>query len=337
MLYAKLYEDEVFCGLLLLMQKFYLDRHDATFEENFYGFKRLHSTQGDEKKTSDEEFTRHDKLLSLLVSVGFPYTLLKLEKLRSRLISRDRDRNEHRNRDEERDGEKESRSRSRRLTLSEALVETFITVIPYMRRLQTLSALCFDVLYAFNKTSHPSLVFWMFKWKLRRLQFTDYERSTRLEQETYNNSSAIGKFFSQLLGGFKLLLAFSALGFKVFEFYYSSENVAEREAQRQKRGETIDPPMPSPLLPSYASSLAHRGPKEALVAQGVSSLPSTLQQEMTDDLCLLCFETMKTPCISTSGFVFCFSCLKKFVLQNGCCPATGLSCTLKQIRKIYEI
>jgi peroxin-12 len=54
-------------------------------------------------------------------------------------------------------------------------------------------------------------------------------------------------------------------------------------------------------------------------------------------LCPLCMSKRKNECaLSVSGFVFCYTCIFKFIKQHGRCPITGYQCTTKNIIRIYN-
>lgn len=66
------YYDETFLGFNLLLQLYYLRKHDASFSENFYGLKRV-------SLSSTEALNGKEKQISLLVIAIFPYVKRKLE------------------------------------------------------------------------------------------------------------------------------------------------------------------------------------------------------------------------------------------------------------------
>lgn len=104
-----------------------------------------------------------------------------------------------------------------------------------------------------------------------------------------------------------LLLVF---GYKALEWWFTAgeEKLASSSA--------LPPPPPPPApLP---------------VREGVG-LPDNPQQ------CPLCRRLRVNPSVlAQSGYVFCYPCIFKFVMDHGCCPVTRIDASLDDIRKLYE-
>ena len=53
--------------------------------------------------------------------------------------------------------------------------------------------------------------------------------------------------------------------------------------------------------------------------------------------CPLCQKTTKNPtAVSTSGYVFCFTCIKKQIEEHGKCPVTSMPCSKSQLVRLFE-
>lgn len=52
--------------------------------------------------------------------------------------------------------------------------------------------------------------------------------------------------------------------------------------------------------------------------------------------CAICREKQINPCASSSGYVFCYLCLVRFVRDSPTCPISGISCTESDILRLYE-
>jgi len=64
---------------------------------------------------------------------------------------------------------------------------------------------------------------------------------------------------------------------------------------------------------------------------------STYQAIASADLCPLCMGKKNNPCVlEVSGFVFCYTCILKFIRQYQRCPLTHLPCDTKNIVRIYD-
>jgi hypothetical protein len=53
-------------------------------------------------------------------------------------------------------------------------------------------------------------------------------------------------------------------------------------------------------------------------------------------LCPLCRQSRESPCASTGGYVFCFSCLSEALDRREVCPVTGVPCKPLDVIRIYE-
>jgi len=54
------------------------------------------------------------------------------------------------------------------------------------------------------------------------------------------------------------------------------------------------------------------------------------------DYCLLCNEKRRNDtALSTSGFIFCYSCIRAFVSRNKKCPATGIPSSLDHLIRLF--
>lgn len=56
----------------------------------------------------------------------------------------------------------------------------------------------------------------------------------------------------------------------------------------------------------------------------------------TNKSCAICREKQVNPCASSSGYVFCYLCLVRFVKDSPTCPISGISCTESDILRLYE-
>ncbi|CAI9091502.1 OLC1v1026554C1 [Oldenlandia corymbosa var. corymbosa] len=98
--------------------------------------------------------------------------------------------------------------------------------------------------------------------------------------------------------------------FKMMEWWYQS-------AEERMSAPTVYPPPPPPPPPKVA--------KEGI------SLPADRT------LCPLCSQKRANPSvIAVSGFVFCYSCVFKYVSQYKRCPVTLMPASVEQIRRLYH-
>jgi len=67
-----------------------------------------------------------------------------------------------------------------------------------------------------------------------------------------------------------------------------------------------------------------------------NSLYSRVKINRLKDYCLLCNEKRRNDTVlSTSGFIFCYSCIRAFVARNQKCPATGLPSTQDHLIRLF--
>jgi hypothetical protein len=64
--------------------------------------------------------------------------------------------------------------------------------------------------------------------------------------------------------------------------------------------------------------------------------PQSSGVNVPKELCPLCQRPRIQPTASTSGHVFCLSCLLPFVKEHGRCPVTGVDCPESRIVRLYE-
>ncbi|KAF7638714.1 Pex2_Pex12 domain-containing protein [Meloidogyne graminicola] len=69
----------------------------------------------------------------------------------------------------------------------------------------------------------------------------------------------------------------------------------------------------------------------------INKLPIDQQILCRTGKCPICKQLrINEAVLSISGYIFCYSCISKFILINGCCPVTSLPATKNEIIKIYR-
>ncbi|KAF3604809.1 hypothetical protein DY000_02051498 [Brassica cretica] len=98
--------------------------------------------------------------------------------------------------------------------------------------------------------------------------------------------------------------------FKMMEWWYQS-------AEERLTAPTVYPPPPPPPSPKVAKEGIHLPPDRTL--------------------CALCLQKLANPSVVTvSGFVFCYSCVFKYVSQYKRCPVTLIPASVDQIRRLFH-
>lgn len=110
-----------------------------------------------------------------------------------------------------------------------------------------------------------------------------------------------------------VLLILGIACYKFAEWMYSDEGVA---AKMRMTG-TDAPVPPPPLPPQFSGS-----------AVAAAALDPTL--------CPLCKKRRVNPAMAVSGYVFCYTCLFRYVEQHASCPVTQMRCDTHSIVKIYD-
>lgn len=112
------------------------------------------------------------------------------------------------------------------------------------------------------------------------------------------DDSFIWKFFKRLMSGMSMSLVTGAFALQFLDWWYS---------QRQQKWRV---PVPPP--------------------------PSRTQIDVSDGTCPICYKEMSNDTVlSVSGFVFCYSCIRNYITEKGCCPITGYPASDDNLVRIY--
>jgi hypothetical protein len=146
---------------------------------------------------------------------------------------------------------------------------------------------------------------------MRYSRKVDLEVSQRRSRQSRFGRLILAWYFLQdsvnaFLDASKYILPLTLFFFKFLEWWYHEP--------RFEAPPSVIPPAPDP-------------PKRA---SGGLEIPSD------HTLCAICREKRTNPAIATSGFVFCYPCLSRYVDVHHRCPVTFIPMNSDQIRKIYE-
>ncbi|XP_038890543.1 peroxisome biogenesis protein 12 isoform X1 [Benincasa hispida] len=341
------YEDEFFSLLMLVLETHSLRTTDASFSESLYGLRRravnvkvkkedARSVSGDGIQHRGLE--KHQKVLSVAFLVVLPYFKSKLHSIynkerEARLqASLWGDDNEGFNDAEIYDVRGDSVVPTRTLG-----VETSVRA-RVMKKFQKLVGSCYpwlhasseglsfayQLLYLLDATGFYSL----------GLQVIGVHVCRGTGQELMDTSSRISKIRSHererlrgppwlkaiqggLLTCLYTMLDYAQTGliaavffFKMMEWWYQS-------AEERMSAPTVYPPPPPPPPPKVA--------KEGI------PLPSNRT------ICPLCSEKRANPSVVTvSGFVFCYTCIFKYISQYKRCPITLMPANVDHIRRLFH-
>eukprot|EP01104_Vermistella_antarctica_P009984 TRINITY_DN2632_c0_g1_i2.p1 TRINITY_DN2632_c0_g1~~TRINITY_DN2632_c0_g1_i2.p1 ORF type:complete len:433 (-),score=60.75 TRINITY_DN2632_c0_g1_i2:83-1381(-) len=301
------------------------------------------------------DLRRRDRMLSLVMLVLIPYVKAKLDDVYESVVASDLPARWERELGEEEERSDQIGGAGRRLggandslfrrmcdLLSRATTTTsssgratwrwkrvlivlarlFRAVYPSVHLAYQGQALLFALFYTHDAADSFNIFFRWFGLRVRRLAPDDMARQ---QQETalrhladLRRHRGAGLWRALRRGGVRsahflldysqFLLPLSVFFFKFIEWWYSNENSLAPD---------VDTPIPPP-------------PKPPRVATGGLPLPKD------KSLCPLCREPRTNPALSSSGFVFCYPCIFKYVETYRTCPVTHLPCLPDQVRKVYS-
>lgn len=295
--------DELHLCLEYILQSHYLRNFEGSISEHFYGLKRVSRTPNN---NADDKLSSLQRYLSLLMLVVLPYAKLKLDQLFERL------------REEYVTGSLSSHPARKRLYFLH-LKRIFIYLYPFLHCAWESIFLCYYMLYIFRVSGVHSPLLHIVGISLQRFTQRDIVvhnlqrslptvpyRQTMVKQILAIPCSVTRLLSSVLANG----LPIAVFSLKFIEWWYSSDNRSAVQSVMQL-------PVPSP-------------PTQPKPAQYGVQLPPHPAQ------CPLCKRVRTNPtALSSSGYVFCYPCIHKYLNQHGCCPVTHLPSASKQLVRLY--
>jgi len=320
---AFVYNDEMFAMFVLAIEYSFLKKHDASFAENFYGLKREKHVPGrkgpgasptNNGNSSLENAQRRSSLFFLVV---VPYLKSKLDALYSQLegpvtpMGRLFARTDT--------GHNES---ARTSSAGTTFRRMFTRVYPFVHAAYEGSLFLYQLLYLLEYT--PFYTPWLNiqRLRIRRLTRTDMERIAHSESELRRRAETarsqggrsltglltrVAPAFHRAVDYTKYALVASVIVFRVLEWWYAAEQSTPMRSM----------PIPPPPDP----------PKPA--AQG-------LRMPRDRRICPICERIRTNSTVASSGLVFCYPCIYRYVQEHNKCPVTFQPCSLDQLRKLYE-
>ncbi|CAK9325935.1 unnamed protein product [Citrullus colocynthis] len=341
------YEDEFFSLLMLILETHSLRTTDASFSESLYGLRRravnvkvkkedARSVSGDGIQHRGLE--KHQKVLSVAFLVVLPYFKSKLHSIynkerEARLqASLWGDDNEGFNDAEIYEVRGDSVVPTRTLGVETSVrarvIKKFQKIVgscyPWLHASSEGLSFAYQLLYLLDATGFYSL----------GLQVIGVHVCRATGQELMDTSSRISKIRSHererlrgppwlkaiqggLLTCLYTMLDYAQTGliaavffFKMMEWWYQS-------AEERMSAPTVYPPPPPPPPPKVAK-------------EGIPLPPNRT-------ICPLCSEKRANPSVVTvSGFVFCYTCIFKYISQYKRCPITLMPANVDHIRRLFH-
>ncbi|CAH1800372.1 unnamed protein product [Owenia fusiformis] len=294
-LYA--YNDELYSILDIVLQNHYLRKYGGSFAENFYGMKRIPAMSSNESASNASDTSSAG---SFSIGKSLLYLVVwQYCKLKLDNVFESLPQ-------QAADGLIGSK------TYFDQLKRLFLTVYPYLHMTWETSVFAYQMAYIFGKVEIHSPLLKLAGVKLRYMDEFDLahhqgERSVKT-LEGISFPQRIPILLRKILGGFAIGLS-SSLSVGVFfiqflDWWYSSD-----------RNATSLTALPVPNSPKKTVHAA---------LPRIPSLCPLCQRKRTNDTVL-----------STSGFVFCYPCIYKYVRQNHKCPVTSYPTETEHLVKLY--
>lgn len=332
--------DELYALLMLVVERHYLKTHGGGFTENFYGLKREKALAVGEIPRANIAAASHvrealtlnnaDIWKNLAVMVGLPYLKRKLDE--SYDINAPR---------------ALLGAAYTRMPPNPTLKQRFMhyyrwflrNIYPSVNAAYYFSMLAFNIAYLFDNSKYHSPFMWLIGTRMRRLGEADYRAIAALDEPkpaAAGGNLGVTSIFSprmlgsRALGSLKILLPTSIFALKFLEWWHASD-FARQLSRKAAEGLELPPPVVSGL-----SSLAQQfGPASQKPAQksdksdesmsevekppiaAASLLPIfTVPPPHDSEFCPICEQEITTATACQTGFVFCYTCIHRWVEGN---------------------
>lgn len=340
--------DELYALLMLLVERHYLKTYGGGFTENFYGLKREKALAVGEipraaigSSSSVREaltLTNVDIWKNLAVMVGVPYLKRKLDE--SYDINAPR---------------ALLGASYTRMPTNPTWKQRFIhyyrwflrNIYPSVNAAYYFAMLAFNLAYLFDNTKYHSPFMWLIGTRIRRLGEADYRAIAALDAPkgpSTGPSIGITSIFTpsvlgpRLLDSLKILLPTSIFALKFLEWWHASD-FARQLSKKAAEGIDFPPPLVSGLstlsvkfgptgrkkeiLPKEKADKEQNDPEKedgAIENPPISAsslLPIfTVPIPENTELCPICEGEITTATASQTGFVFCYTCIHRWVEGN---------------------
>ncbi|TFK29232.1 hypothetical protein FA15DRAFT_664146 [Coprinopsis marcescibilis] len=313
--------EEFYALVMLIVERRYLMKHNASFSENFYGLKRRRRPYIETDRTkaaigqvpAGERLRSREIWQSLVFLVGIPYVRAKAHDYFEELgggVSSDV-------------LEESMDTRQVRFLTDQSLAgrsrRAFRKFYPWLNLTFEAWLLLWNVRYLFNRTSaYRPWLSWI-GVDLRRLGVEDLNAMASLATKSTSSEglSSISRLKlllrnspKLLLDSLRLLLPTAIFFVKFLEWWYSPGSPA-RSLSSAPVGPAIPPPR---MLPPHPHGLAF--------------------DKRAYGICPICRNEINNATALPSGYVFCYRCAYEQVDQQGKCPITLLPAQAWQLRKV---
>jgi peroxin-12 len=340
--------DEAYAVLMLVVERHYLKTYAGGFTENFYGLKRervLRVKNGEVPRANigaaslvrdTLSLSNYDIWKNLAVMVGVPYLKSKLDEgydihtPQSSLLGPSYNRD----------------TLPPNPTIKQRLMfyyKWFLrNIYPSVNAAYYFSLLAFNLAYLFDGSKYHSPFLFLIGTRMRRLGEADYRAIAAAAEPKPSTdtgslpTSTLSMFhprniYPTAMSSLRLFLPTSIFLLKFLEWWYASD-FARQLSRKATEGLELPPPLISGLPPKLAKRKSPSGsptPKSAI--KSYSSEPQTpsgpplatpsllpiltvpAPTSETSALCPICRTNITTPTACQTGFVFCYTCIHRWV------------------------
>lgn len=329
------WHEELFHGLLLVVEAHYLKHYQSTFAESFGGLTRVRlrhrrSAAAGSGAWLPAPLDARGRWASLAAAVLLPYLKAKAD-----LWYRRRAEETARRRSARGGGDD-----GRVLPASGAEDGRLVRAYPYLHAAYEGAFLLFAVLYMFGYTPFFSPPLHAMGVKVVRMEPEALQLQNLLQFKSHFDgfvdvlhspgpvvaARRLAAWLWRLaLDNVHNLLTVLSFVLRVLYWWYQAQSAAGLGGAAAARpGADID----AALL--HASAAASPPPP-----QPATPVSAGFKLPESPSVCPLCLRQRSNPAAAPSGYVFCYPCLHQYVESLHRCPITHLPCSIDQIRKLY--
>ncbi|KAJ3188870.1 ubiquitin-protein ligase peroxin 12 [Gaertneriomyces sp. JEL0708] len=313
------WSDEVYAMLMILIEQHYLREWGSSFTEHFYGLKRVPSIALNRRKAPQRLGTRH-VWPSLFFLVVLPYVKARMDdkyesmtggassRILGDLFSED--------------DEGSSIAEPLKARIQRQIKKLFRRTYPHVNAVYQALIFVHQIGYMYGKTDYYSPFLRICGLQLRRMNMQDYREHEERQEQLRKAREAVlahasrfqvvrhglGRAIARVFNFLQYALPMSIFFFKFLEWWYQSDY------HKQANSQPIPPP-PEPLQPK----------------------PDGLPLPDDPNICPICNNPRTNPTMLSSGYVFCYPCIFKYVDEHQRCPVTLIGARTEGLRKIYSV
>ncbi|KAI7869889.1 Pex12 amino terminal region-domain-containing protein [Spinellus fusiger] len=341
------HHEEFYSLFMFFVERHYLKGWGGSFAENFYGLKRVSTATMDSapqftlKEQKTPLLLPHQVNKSLLMLVGVPYIKSRLDLLYQQLSGGQSASLLGVNEQEEMEADElKSEATAPKRKLAIRLKRLFRLLYPYLHFVYGGSHLVYQMAYLFGKSRYTTPWLHWAGLEMKRMSGADYHayeekqaglQKAKLLSPFSHPLQALSAVLGKSIEFLKVLLPMSIFFFKFLEWWYASEFAHGNNKSTQN---TVTMAPPQPIEASHELS-------KRITPCMYSTLqpdPRGIALPITPNTCPLCLcQPIVNPTALFSGYVFCYTCIYRYVEDNERCPVSWqrVSRGVQDLTKIY--